>query len=423
MRAPVFLAAAVLLAARMAGGAPLGLVQAQVEARAHAPESAALLARVLTAAEVTRAAGRFLRSDPVLSGGVRTAHEDAGLEPPSWDLALSIPLDVSGSFRPRGASAAAEQEQAQYDRDDGLRALDEAVATAVADLALAQRLVRRAERIEALHALAARAARREQEVGRGSQLDVDAAELDRAAAQASRLEARGAQVQAQLRLGRLLGRGGGAASASIEVEDPEEGGGVSGGSLGDLMERDPRVRAAQAALRAARLELVTYERLAWPQPALKLSFAQEHHEIPAGSFLRRGQPGLSALWDEQALGLSLSLPLPLFDRQKDARARTRARLAQLELHLQSVRLDVRTELDGAQAALRTATETLAALRPTHEIIERELRLLEKAVQAGALDAVARSLVMRRLEEAGRRADAAVREVRVQRARWLRRTTL
>ena len=55
-------------------------------------------------------------------------------------------------------------------------------------------------------------------------------------------------------------------------------------------------------------------------------------------------------------------------------------------------------------------------------IGREYDLLDKAFRAGALDVNARAQSAKRLVEAGARLDAALRDLRVARARWIRRTT-
>ena len=62
-----------------------------------------------------------------------------------------------------------------------------------------------------------------------------------------------------------------------------------------------------------------------------------------------------------------------------------------------------------------------AVVTTTDLIERDAGFVEQAVRAGAFDAVTRSLALRRLEEAGRRLDTAIRDYRIARAAWLRRT--
>jgi len=54
------------------------------------------------------------------------------------------------------------------------------------------------------------------------------------------------------------------------------------------------------------------------------------------------------------------------------------------------------------------------------VIERDAGFIEQAVRAGAFDAATRSVMLRRLEDAGQRVDDAVRDFRVARASWIRR---
>ncbi len=85
------------------------------------------------------------------------------------------------------------------------------------------------------------------------------------------------------------------------------------------------------------------------------------------------------------------------------------------------RADARSELESSWAALQAATRALTIAVATPRLIDRDMAFVEQAVRAGAFDAVQRTQALRRLEEAGRLSDAAVRDVRATRAAWLRRT--
>lgn len=141
--------------------------------------------------------------------------------PSAVQLGVSLPVDVSGAWVPRGESAAADARWAGFDRDDGLRALDEdvAVAVAVAELAFTQRGVLRAERIAALQGVLAEAAARELAAGQGDQLAVDAVALDLSRARVAAAQSVGEERQAQLRLARLLGR---ERAQGLVVDDPAD---------------------------------------------------------------------------------------------------------------------------------------------------------------------------------------------------------
>ena len=411
-RASIVVGAAVLLLARNAAaeGGPLTLSAAQAEAREHAPETGELLARLRGAQAIADDAGRAQRRDPFVSV---TGY------PNGLDVGLSWTIDVSGSWRARERSAVADRDRVQSERDNGLRGLDEAVAVAVARVAVSQRAAARLVRIVTLLGLAADAAKRKLDVGDGNLIDADAAALDLAGAQAAAAAAEGDIDAARVQLARLLGRARGDDHA---VDDPAEAAAPpSDAIVGALSESDPRVRAALADVNAAGQELTTYERMIWPAPTVGVGYGFRRRTIPTGSF--SGTPALSAVWNDADVNLTLTVPLPLFDRQTQPRARALSRQWVAAARLEAVRADVASEVQLYAKSIRAAARTLAALADTPAIVERDFGLLERAVRAGALDAVARAQNLRRLEEAGRRYDTAVFDLRVAQARWARRTAV
>ena len=72
---------------------------------------------------------------------------------------------------------------------------------------------------------------------------------------------------------------------------------------------------------------------------------------------------------------------------------------------------MRSEIEQAWAAFKAAEEAHQALVLSGAILDRDFGLLEQAVRAGAMDAVTRAMSLRRLEDAGRRLDLAVRDFR------------
>ena len=88
----------------------------------------------------------------------------------------------------------------------------------------------------------------------------------------------------------------------------------------------------------------------------------------------------------------------------------------------AVRLDVRSGILASGEGLRAARRAMEAADPIPAIVEREFELLERAARAGTLDATGRALAVRRLEEALQTVDVAVRDARIARARWVRRTS-
>jgi outer membrane protein TolC len=417
VRAPALAVFVLVSTARALAAPPLSLAEAQAEARAHAPEGAALEARLRAEQLAAAPASRALRTNPTVSGtyapGVLTGHPDEH----SWEIALSQTLDLSGSWRPHGASAAADRDRAAEEREEGLRSLDEAVAIAFADAAHGQRGVGRSERLLRLQEIASDAARRQLELGEGNQLDADAADLALAAARADVARASGGLAAARIRLARLLGRAG---HADLAVEEAlADGRAALAAPPEAAVEAAPRVRAADAELRAARLELAAHERSAWPELTVGAFYAHSRRDIPAGSFRGPAGGGLSASWTDDEIGLRLEAPLGLFDRRDAERARASGRVLLAEAEQLRARADVRQELEQARAALAAAQEALEAVVRTPDIVARELELLERSFRAGALDAVARAVALRTLQDAGARYDAEVRELRVARAHWER----
>lgn len=415
MRGTVLIVLVLVQGIARAEGSPLTLARAQTEARAHAPEAAELEGRIRGAEAIAADARRALRQDPSLSGNYRTGAPVGRPGESAVDLNLAFPIDVSGSWNLRGAAASAELGGAKLDREDRLHTLDEAVAVAVAEVAREQRALARARRLVSLQTFGAEAARKELQVGKGSQLDVDAADLDLAAARASLARASGSVTKSRIGLIRLLGR---TSADGLVVEDPEESvAELAPTDISSLLPATPRVKSAEAELDAAKLTLALHERLIWPIPTLSLGYGWQRRDIPAGAFTSAA--GLSGAWTDQELGFGLSLPLPFFDRQREPRAHAFARIQSAEAGLTVVRADVRVRIETSWVGVKSATDALRELSGTPAILDREFDLLEKAVRAGALDAVARAQALRRLDEAGQRYDDGLFDLRAARASWLR----
>ena len=399
----------------------LSLVEAQAEARRNAPESAELLARIAGAEAIAAQTGRRWRDDPTLSTSVFRGRLVGHPDESAWDLSVRQAVDLSGSWKPRAAAAAADLERGRFEGEDGLRALDERVAIAVADVALAQRQVVRGERIAELQRIAADAARRQFEVGTAPQIDADAAALDLAGGLMVLEQIRGDLDRSRLRLARFLGR---ETARDLAAEDPPESLETPPASdVAGLADRDPRVRAANAELEAARFERQTFERLVMSGLTLGVDYGRQRNDIPLGAItgsLAAG--GLTANWTDSDLLFSVSVPLPLFNRQREPQARATARILTAEARLRAVRADVRSELETTWFAFQTAARSLQTVAGTSVVVDRDATFVEQAVRAGQFDATTRALSLRRLEDAGRRIDEAVRNLRAARAEWIRRVS-
>ena len=396
----------------------LSLAEAQTEGRAAAPEVAELQARISAAEAVAAQAGRRFRDDPVVSSSLFRGELLGRPDEHAWSVGIRQPFDVSGSWRPRLASANADVFRAQFDRDAGLRLLDARVAVAVADLALAQRQVARAEQVASLAGIAAEAVHRQLDAGTAPQIDADSADLDLSGTRLTLEQAKGDLAQSRTRLARLLGR---ATPDGLVVDDPLEPGDVGGAvpEVTRLVDRDPRVRAAMAEIDAARFERDTVDRLVRGPVTLGLDYGRERRDIPAGSVT--GAPfagGLTANWADSDLVFNVTVPLPLAKRQLEPRARATGRMLTADAALRRVRADVSAELRLAWDSVVAAARAVQAVSVTAVILSRDAGFIEQAVRAGQFDATTRVTALRRLEEAGRRLDVAVRDLRAARAAWI-----
>jgi cobalt-zinc-cadmium efflux system outer membrane protein len=413
---PLVLAAVVPVVAQQS----LTLASAQAEARAHAPDVAELTAVVAGAEAVSAQAGRVFRQNPEVSASYANGSLVGRPDESSWSVGARLPVDISGSRKARSASAAADLARTRFDREDGLRALDEQVAIAVADVALEQRLAARGQRMVDLLTVASDAAHRQLDVGQGTELDADSADLDLAAARVTAEQAQGDLMGARARLARLLGRD---SAIDLVVDDPPERPmTVTPPDLAALVDRDPRVQAAQAEVTAATFEGQMLARLVTPMPTLGLDVDSARRDIPAGAFT--GDPfanSLSALWSDRELVFNMTVPVPVFDRQQEPRARATGRLLTAEARLETVRGTVRSELDSAWATFVAAQRAAQAVATMPALIDRDTDFVEQAVRAGAFDALTRTQALRRLTDTGRTMDTAIHDYRVARAAWIRRS--
>jgi len=85
----------------------LTLAEAQAEARAHAPEAAELEALVQGAEAIAAQASRRFRQSPEVSGTYFNGALTGRSEETAWSVGAKWPVDVSGSWTSRGASAGA----------------------------------------------------------------------------------------------------------------------------------------------------------------------------------------------------------------------------------------------------------------------------------------------------------------------------
>src|SRR5262249_9683517 len=95
---------------------PLTLAEAQAEARARAPEAAELAALVRGAEAMAAQATRRFRQNAELSASYFNGALTSRPEETAWSVGVRLPVDVSGSWRSRGASANADLGRTRFER-------------------------------------------------------------------------------------------------------------------------------------------------------------------------------------------------------------------------------------------------------------------------------------------------------------------
>jgi len=394
---------------------PLTLPQAQAEARAHAPERAIADAGVVAASTRAEAAGHWITHDPVLVGRTQQPAPGQDVDDRSYGAGLEWTLDVSGAWRARAAAARATVQAAQDERSAALLDLDVVTATAFAEVADAQRRLARASQLLALSETALHVAERRRSTGEGNQLDLDAALLEASVARIARANAQGELDATRARLVRLLGRRD---DGPLEVaDDLDRSAAPSPLAIDDLVARDPRVHAAIAKLDAARATADAARLAARPDVTLGLQLDHARHAVPAGAFA--ALPSLTGAWNEWEISVQLGLSLPLFHRNRVARAEASAQVIAAEARLARTRADARASVIEARAHLAAALAAADAAAEIPQVLQREIQLLDRALQAGGLDLAAWATQARRLAEAGHAYDDAALALRRARAAWAR----
>src|SRR6266487_1417496 len=103
--AVIAVATAVAMPACAGARVPVTLADAQAEARAHAPDATGLDALVRGAEVVAAQARRRLRQNPEISATYGPGALAGRPDELSWTVTTALPVDVSGSWKPRAASA------------------------------------------------------------------------------------------------------------------------------------------------------------------------------------------------------------------------------------------------------------------------------------------------------------------------------
>ena len=144
----------------------------------------------------------------------------------------------------------------------------------------------------------------------------------------------------------------------------------------------PEIVAADAALRASRLDVDAEQRAAWPVPVLRTTYQREEGN---NVFL-----------------LGIGLPLPIFQRNQGPIAIAQARTQRLEAEREALAIRVDAEVRVARRRYQAALDGLHILE-TDAIpaIEDGLRLTQRAFELGQSDLTRVLVVQRELADTRR----------------------
>ncbi|MBZ4407607.1 TolC family protein [Myxococcus sp. XM-1-1-1] len=340
------------------------------EALARSPEVAAAQAEEQGAEGVRATDGRWPRANPSVELALVTDALMGNSGEQRTELVLSQSLEVAGQSGLRVERASAALAAARARRHAVmLSASAGAVESAVELERREARATLARESLELTRQMEAATVRRFA-AGDVSELDRNAAALERARAEARAAQAVAEVVAARAELNRRLGRSMDAALRVSLVDTATQ-------PLPSSLEGEPpSLVAARAEVAAAGSEVDLLRRERIPSPTVSLGYERERRPESHGAF--------SDVHTEHLLIARLSVPLPLWDRNQPELAQARARRKVRESEQVASERDVSAEQAVARAtfdAARSAHESLMSVRPS---VDRNLELVRRAYEAGEL---------------------------------------
>jgi len=280
--------------------------------------------------------------------------------PPEFDLGVSYPIDwfLFGKRAAAMASASAGVSVSEADYADLIRLRVTEATLAFYDvleardlLAVARQDVENLERIEAVTSKA---------VANGGRprVELSRIRLDLLNVRRAQRDADLALISAKARLRALLG-------GSLPQETFEVVGTLDGPLTAEPLPLDeayavatqdrPDVLALRRKVAKARADIEVERRNAYPEITSDFGYARQYQRAIGAN-------------DVSAWGTSLAVSLPLFNRNQGNRAKAASVTAQSQYELHTALLDLRSEVEQAVEALRTAKQNAAS------VAQEELRL-------------------------------------------------
>ncbi|WP_236644277.1 TolC family protein [Sorangium cellulosum] len=361
------------------------LTWAQVKARAAARSPAAVEAKQGARAARAEAAGagRWPRTNPVLTGGVDLGAPFGHPEDRAFSVGIEQELDVFGVAAT--AARAGQQKVAVAELEGAVVQLDglAEAAEAFIELERAQRVLavwteldRVFERIAVGTAAASRA-------GERSDLDAILASAESAGATTELAGAKAELARAQARLGVLIAA---ADPSSLRVaEEPVRPPDARGRDtlVAAALRRRPEVRLFRARLGEAEARRAFAARAALPEPTLGFGVETEREGREAALASPEGASG--ARRERARLQITLSVPLPFFDRNQAERARALADASSAGEQGAIAARQISAAVTRAKSAVDASWEALARWQAVAPRLDEAQAMVEEGYAAGQVD--------------------------------------
>lgn len=385
---------AVALASRLARAEERLTVERAIElALANNVDLAVLQSDARAAEARLSGASLLLRSNPQLSGSLGVRWQAQGTIP-EYDAELTQEVEVLGQRGARidVARAGVETVDARFRarRVEVAAEVRQAFARALAADQLA--LIAR-ENVELVRQTASAAAKRF-EVGDGSRIEVNTANIEVGRAAREQSLALRQSVGALAALRTLLGLD---PTLDVRLDGELQASSSAVGELSTLVQRASEGRAdllaARRAVEGARASAVFEGRDWLPRPRIGARYEQEE--------------------GEQVALATLSFDLPFINRNQEGRGVAAAQLTQAERILEATERRVRQEVALAVSNLRAAQETVEAFEgAVNEAARENLTLVNTAYAAGKVDLVELLVIRRNALEARRNYVEALEALRI-----------
>lgn len=370
----LFLSAVVLPGPASAAEAPLTRARVIELARAS-PASRVAAAEVAVARATAGASGALSLENPVLAGAGGVRLNPDGSRPAAAMASLAWPVDLGGQRGARVHAAEAELRAAESAAEDGRRGL---VLAALLQHALVLRDERHVELARARLALADRllaAAERRRKAGEAPEIDVALASLQRGRDAAAEAAARGA-LDADLAALRVLLGLPAAAGPERRLEGPLVPPGEPPAPAAMLagLEQRADLRAAAAALDAARARSLREQAARWPTVTITAQYERD---------------------DGANIGtLGLAVPLPLLNANRAGAAAAAAEVDVAAARSGAARAAAAGEVQELHARYAATRRALEALTPAAALSEKAAALAARGYELGENDLPSVLLVRR-----------------------------